>query len=326
MPTPCLVAVVVTFNRLEQLKTTLSQLLREGPSLAGCIVLDNGSTDGTADWLSTQQDPRLVVQWSRENLGGSGGFAAVMKAAKTLFDPDWIVLMDDDARPLSGTFHTFMSKNRSSADAWAARVTYPDGTLCDMNRPWVNPFSSPLAFARTLIKGRDGFHITEKSHQISAIDGTSFVGLFLSRHVIDRIGYPDPDLFIYGDDVLYTLAMTRAGLALKYDPLLAFEHDCETFTAKATMSPLWKVYYYHRNQVFVYRAAAGPVLFWPLLALRAVLWRLRANRYGVDKSQYLHLLNLALRDGIARRKPHKPDLTTRTSPNTRLVQKPRKTA
>jgi len=69
MSTPCLVAVVVTFNRLDRLKVTLARLFDQGDALSGIVVLDNGSTDGTAAWLATQTDPRLIFKRSQENLG-----------------------------------------------------------------------------------------------------------------------------------------------------------------------------------------------------------------------------------------------------------------
>ncbi|MFU1684364.1 glycosyltransferase [Phaeobacter piscinae] len=48
-----LVAVVVTYNRLEKLKVTLARLL-ESPAedLAALVVVDNASNDGTGDWLA----------------------------------------------------------------------------------------------------------------------------------------------------------------------------------------------------------------------------------------------------------------------------------
>jgi len=131
------------------------------------------------------------------------------------------------------------------------------------------------------------------------VDGASFVGLFVSRDAIRTVGYPDPDLFLYGDDVLYTLALTRAGHALSYDPSIRFEHACETALPNAPITPLWKAYFYHRNQVFVYRELVGRVLFWPLLTLRAALWHARANRYGDQAPLFRDLLRLALRDGLA---------------------------
>lgn len=67
------------------------------------------------------------------------------------------------------------------------------------------------------------------------------------------------------------------------------------------MFPLWKVYYFHRNQVLVYRRAAGRVLFWPVVFLRAVVWTFRARAYGPQRAAYLRLLRRALWDGLRRR-------------------------
>ena len=57
-----LVAVVVTYNRLNKLQDTVARLLEAAPAdLAAVVVVDNASTDGTAAWLANQSDPRLDV-------------------------------------------------------------------------------------------------------------------------------------------------------------------------------------------------------------------------------------------------------------------------
>ncbi|WP_374328265.1 glycosyltransferase, partial [Paracoccus pantotrophus] len=58
-PPPVIAAVVVTFNRLAHLEKTLARLLAE--PLDHVVVVENGSTDGTREWLAGQGDPRLVV-------------------------------------------------------------------------------------------------------------------------------------------------------------------------------------------------------------------------------------------------------------------------
>ncbi|WP_245890467.1 glycosyltransferase [Roseovarius confluentis] len=304
MATPRLVAVVVTCNRLAQLKITLERLLSSAESdLSGLVVFDNASTDGTADWLSTQSDPRLHVIRSASNIGGAGGFEAAMREASARFDPDWLALMDDDARPDAGTLAAFANAPRAQYDAWVAAVRYPDGRVCDMNRPWINPFRSAGDLLRAMAKGRDGFHLSAADYAHTdhrVVDGGSFVGLFLSRAAIARAGFPDGSLFLYGDDVLYSLALSEAGGVIAFDPGLAFEHDCATLSASTSpvMSPLWKVYYYHRNQVMVYRRVAGPILFWPVMACRATAWVMRAKAYGAQRKTYLKVLRQAVRDGL----------------------------
>lgn len=301
-----LVAVVVTYDRLAQLQVTLARLLAAPEAhLRGVLVLDNASTDGTGAWLARQTDPRLHVLDSPVNLGGAGGFETAMRAATDLYDPDWMVLMDDDARPAPDALAAFHAQGRDTHDAWAAAVYYPDGRACDMNRPWINPFRSLTYLVHSVRHGRDGFHLNEEdyaSDTVRDIDGGSFVGLFLSRAAVALAGYPDGRLFLYGDDVLYTLALSQAGGRIGFDPDIAFEHDCATLSGgdSPVMFPLWKVYYFHRNQVLVYRRATGPVLFWPVMALRALGWWRRARAYGPQARAYRRLIRAALWDGLRR--------------------------
>jgi GT2 family glycosyltransferase len=299
-----LVAVVVTFNRLDQIKLTLDRLLACRPELlAKIVVVDNASSDGTSAWLDGLSDPRIDTVHLAQNIGGAGGFDAGMRRAVDAHDADWIVVMDDDARPFAGAIERFMF-TEPAADCVAAAVLYPDRGICEMNRPSVNPFTNPQAFFKTLMgRGRDGYHIARANYftQVPVpIDLTSFVGFFVPRKCIEAIGYPDPNLFIYGDDVLYTLSLRRAGFSIAFDPRITFEHDCKTFDDDAVrhFTPLWKAYFAYRNGLFMYRQAAGPVLFWPIFVLCAAKWMLATVRYSGNKRPYLRVLCAALWDAV----------------------------
>ena len=113
-----LVAIVVTHDRLDKLKVTVARLLDSAPeTLAHLVVVDNASRDGTRDWLDSLGDPRLTVLGLRENTGGAGGFAAGMAHVRDRIDPDWTVLMDDDARPRPGALSAFHERDRGTCDA-----------------------------------------------------------------------------------------------------------------------------------------------------------------------------------------------------------------
>lgn len=296
-----LAAVIVTFNRKDKLATTLARVLEE--PVDHVIVIDNGSQDGTRAWLTSLNDPRLHVELAPRNLGGAGGFAHGLRLAAEIYDPDWIVVMDDDARPEPGALAAFRAADLAPWDAVAAAVRYPDGRICEMNRPWVNPFWHRTVFFRTLWGGgRAAFHLDDDDYAETAgpqpIDGGSFVGLFLARAAIDRAGYPDARLFIYGDDVLYTLGLTEAGGRIGFLPALRFEHDCATITEGRQIVANWKVYYHYRNLLFVYRKAAG-WLFWPALLLILPKWALKARTHtGADRKVYFRYLRQAVVDGI----------------------------
>lgn len=308
-PSVCLAAVVVTFNRLAQLKITVERLLEQ--PVDRVIVVDNASRDGTAEWLGTLTDPRLCVLRLAENLGGAGGFEHGLRAAVARFDPDWCLVMDDDARPAPHALERFRalagSERAAGWDAIAAAVFFPDGEICEMNRPSRNPFWSARHFLRTAAGGgRAAFHLPDSAYEgdgLLPVDAASFVGLFLSRVAIARGGYPDGSLFIYGDDLIYTLALRRAGGRIAFAPGIAFEHDTRTYAAGKPFrhQALWKVYYNYRNALHAYRLAAGPVFFWPILAVVVPKWLLRARAYGGDRGIFLSLLRLGVGDALLRR-------------------------
>lgn len=303
-----LAVVIVTYNRMAQLKITLPAVLAE--ACDHIIVVDNGSTDGSRDWLAAQDDPRLQVLLPKENLGGAGGFETGLRFAVAQYDPDWTVVMDDDARPAPGAFAEFRGADLRGWDAVAAAVYYPDGRICDMNRPVLNPFWHTRAFLRTAFGGgREGFHLHPADYAKTTprpVDGSSFVGLFISRGAISRVGYPDGRLFLYGDDGLYTLGLTKTGGRIGFFPQIRFQHDCSTFEpGDGRFRPLWKVYYYHRNLLFLYRLAAG-WLFWPALLVVLPKWALKGRSHGGERREFYRLLWRAVRDGITGRIPDKP--------------------
>lgn len=300
------VAVVVTHQRLAQLRVTLPALLSSDPqALAAVLVVDNASDDGTPEWLAAQSDPRLSVLRLDENRGGAGGFEAGMRRAMRDLSPDWIVVMDDDARPEPGAMAAFQALDLSGYDGFAAAVRHPNGALCEMNRPTYNPFWHKGILLRTLLGGgRGAFHLGPEDFAtpgLRAIDGASFVGFFVRAVTVQRRGYPDPALFLYGDDAIYTMGLTKAGHRLGFDPSVRFEHDSSTYSAAdPRIKPLWKVYYYHRNLLILYRIATG-IFFVPVLCLYLPRWLLRLRHHRGERGRFLQLFGLALIDGLRRR-------------------------
>ena len=132
-----------------------------------------------------------------------------------------------------------------------------------------------------------------------AVDASTFVGFFVSRAAIARVGYPDGRLFVYGDDGLFTLTLSQTGAAIGFAPSIHFEHDCSTFSG-ARLTPLWKVYYYHRNLLLFYRQAGG-WRFWPALAVLLPKWVAKLRHYPGEQGAFLRLLGYAVRDGLTGR-------------------------
>lgn len=320
---PKITAVVVTHDRVAQLRLTVQRLLAE--PIAHLIVIDNATRDMTAPWLATLDDPRLLVHRTPANVGGAGGFSLGMRLARDETDAGWIVVMDDDGRPAAGALAAFCRTDLRDWDAIGAAVFHPDGRICEMNRPYRNPFWHLPEFLSTLVRmplgqGRKGFHLGDRAYApsapVRAVDMSSFVGLLLSRAALDRAGLPDPRLFIYGDDQLYTLRMRLAGLRIGFAPQIRFEHDTTAQQGRkgVVLRPLWKVYYMYRNALIAYRVAAGP---WFRLLVPVLLrkWRRKATDYGSDARVFERMLALAIADGMAERldRPH-PEIVRLAQP------------
>ena len=74
-------AIVVTYNRLPLLKQCLAALRAQTVQGFTVLLVDNASTDGTADYIKTLAMPGLVCRNPGENLGGAGGFAGSLPPA-----------------------------------------------------------------------------------------------------------------------------------------------------------------------------------------------------------------------------------------------------
>lgn len=299
-----LAAVIVTFNRLEKLKQAVTKSLQE--SLDYVVVVNNASTDGTGPWLKSLDDPRIHVITLPTNQGGAGGFHEGFKYAHQSLHADWLVCFDDDAYPAEGSIDVFKSLNPdSSVGIVSANVRFPSGKLCEMNRPGFDPFRHKQQLAKTILGGVAGFHLTDdqiNGTESLGLDWCSFVGCFVRVSMFERgVEYPRKELFVYHDDMLFTLTVSKLGYGIVFEPSIRFIHDCESLNVGAvvTYTPLWKAYYTYRNGILVYRYVSG-VLFPAVVLVRGLGWMLKSRHYSY-KRRYLSLCVKAIWDGLTLR-------------------------
>lgn len=275
-------AVIVTCNRLPMLKTVLEHTLAQ--NFSAVVVVNNASQDGTRDWLETQTDPRLHCVHETVNSGGAGGFARGMDYAARQTDCDWLVCFDDDAWPQPDALRIFQSLPLPpTVGGVAAAVYFPNGAVCDMNRPGLNPFASIGKFCRLLKSRRRTFAIDPAAYQQTKplpVDYASFVGFFVRTALVrGPLGLPQKDLFIYADDTLYAWKLRCLGLKILFVPGIRFSHDCKTTVSFARNR--WKIYYIVRNRILFYKKIAGWLFlpFAPLLLLSTLklYWKNRTT-------------------------------------------------
>ncbi len=65
----------MTYNRKELLRQSLTAILNQEEYGADIIIIDNASSDGTADMVSKEFNlPQIIYRNTGTNLGGAGGF------------------------------------------------------------------------------------------------------------------------------------------------------------------------------------------------------------------------------------------------------------
>lgn len=236
------VAVVVTYNRRELLKRNLS-CLRANRPVQSIVVVNNGSTDGTTEWLKEQKDLIVIHQ---ENVGGSGGFYRGIQHACQL-KADWIWCMDDDVFPRADCMeHLLQHADDPSVGILAPRRLMEGNIFTNDFRQvnLTNPFAS--MYQKKL-----------KKQQVDApveICGTAFEGLCIRREAVEAIGLPNKDLFIFCDDTDYCLRAVLAGYKILYIPSALMDKE-KFFSSdnweQRSKKKKWKRFYQIRNAAYL---------------------------------------------------------------------------
>lgn len=194
-------AVVVSYNRLDYLKKCLTALENQTRPLDEIIVVENGSTDGSAEYIRNSH-PGVTLFETGTNLGGAGGFAwGVEIALAHGHGAAW--LMDDDAEPELDALEPLMGKFESIRPQpafLASLVTAGRGKFNTRNPPVISKDAQKQVLASEL----GGI----------AIDAATFVGVLINLEVAATTHLPFSDFFIWIDDSEYTHRLSRMGFAM----------------------------------------------------------------------------------------------------------------
>lgn len=235
--------VLVTYNRLDCLKITLQRYASQTLQPAYVVVVNNASTDGTEGYLNQWLDTKdtayeKVLIHSETNCGGAGGFSMGLQRAMKL-DCDFIFLADDDAyaepdmlEQLSA-FYTSQEDPDQIAALCTAVINNGQFDLCHRRR-----VQKQLLDVKGVDIGADAY-----LRQSFDVDELSFVGCAVKRKVVEQIGLPKQEYFIYFDDTEYSARIRKCGRILCV-PGARMNHNVGFNTAIN-----WKEFYGCRNRL-----------------------------------------------------------------------------
>ena len=285
------VAVVVTHERLDLLRASLAAVLAQTRRPDAVVVVDNASTDGTAEAVRTQHpDVDLVVLPS--NTGGAGGFALGIQRALEAHDADLLWLLDDDTVPCPDALARLL-------DAWSARPDEPPALVAS-RVVWTDGRDHPMNTPRPAPLARAGERAAAQAVSCVPVRSASFVSVLLDARAVRAVGLPVADYFLWNDDFEFTtrLLRDRAGLLC---PDSVVEHRTRRF-GDSEADPGPRFYYEVRNKVWLFTRSPGlrPLERGLYAASTAARWG-RTFRVSRDRATLRRAALRGLRDGVRTR-------------------------
>ena len=229
------IAVVVSYNRQALLAECISALRKQTRKLDAILVVNNGSTDQTENWLHEQPDVFSITQ---KNLGSSGGFGTGISWAYK-HGYSWIWCMDDDGYPCTNALENLLNAETPERSLLNCAVLNKDDK-------------------KTFVwKTREYKTIQEVDVNLIKGIGHPFNGTLLHRSIVEKVGVPRQGLFVWGDETEYYYRIVKqhkipvytVANSIHYHPAPAFTLKCD-WDYKSS----WKMYFYVRNRLHVHNA------------------------------------------------------------------------
>lgn len=217
-------AVTVTYGSRSAFVTRLAERLMAG-NVHKLIVVDNGSPLENQEKLKHLADiypTRIKICSLPENTGSAGGFKAGLISAEYEDDCDFIWLLDDDNLPdhnalvqLLGTYEK-VRENCCLVSLRKNRLLYRKiFNECDVKRKF-NPNNSFINYS-ILHWIRKKFLYSRRKYSLIPIPYAPYGGMFFHRQLLQTIGYPSDEMYLYRDDHEYSHRIVQAGLKIYLD-------------------------------------------------------------------------------------------------------------
>ena len=206
--------VVVNWNRKELLRACLNSLARQTGVEFETIVVDNGSSDGSAEMAEREFGARVIRN------AGNRGFCAANNQGIAVVRGQFVALLNNDAEAEPGwleALHRACSKRPDVGMAASKVLVWEDPGRIDK--------AGHLIFPDGQNRGRGtGAPDTgqyDREEEALWPDGSAAM---YRKEMLDQIGGFDEDFFAYGDDAELGLRARIAGWKCIYTPAAVVRH------------------------------------------------------------------------------------------------------
>ena len=252
--------IIVNYNSGAMLSRALEALSRQTFRNFRTVLVDNASTDTSADDVESRF-PELTVIRSRSNIGFAAGNNLGIFQAQ---DAEWIALLNPDAFPAPEWIESMLA----AADA------HPDYSFfgCRMisaGAPEILDGTGDLYHTSGAAWRRDhGLPASQGVARSGEIFGCCAAAAMYRRDAMSEVGGFDERLFCYLEDVDLAFRLRLRGHRCLYVSEAWVHHVGSAVTGRRSD---FKVYHEHRNLVWVFIKNMPWLLMWRYLPLHLAL-------------------------------------------------------
>jgi GT2 family glycosyltransferase len=231
---PRIDVIVVCWNDKEKIATALDSVFALGevaadPGFANVVVSDNGSSDGSREFVRARYGERVTIVENGANLG----FAAACNRAFAATSAPYVFLLNPDAelkdRALANIV-AFLDAHPRCGIA-GSRIYNYDGTIqpsCGEFDTWAGAFLRSSAWGELppLRRFANGFALRDFGYDAERrVDLAIGAALAIRRTLLDEIGPFDERFFLYHEEVDFAKRAADVGWQTWFVPSSEAVHE-----------------------------------------------------------------------------------------------------
>jgi N-acetylglucosaminyl-diphospho-decaprenol L-rhamnosyltransferase len=211
---PDIDVVIVTYNSAHVITDLLDSLPAALDRLsADVVVVDNGSTDGTAELLESRDDCRIVRS---ANLGYAGG---INRGVREAAGADKILILNPDTRLQERSVDPLVQALKEPATGIVAPLIHSATGKLELSLRREPTLLRGLGLTRT---GSAAFseHVSEVAEysRPHVVDWALGAVLLMSRECFDAVEGWDESYFLYSEETDLSLRARDIGLLTRFEP------------------------------------------------------------------------------------------------------------
>lgn len=225
--------IILTWNGLAYTKKCLESLLaRTTFNNFEVIVVDNGSTDDTVDYLESLSSVRLIRNGSNLGFtkGNNVGILASVDTDIVLLNNDIVIEQEDWLERMQNTAY-----RRQDIGVVGCRLVNEQRIFLH-----AGTYIYPETFWGQQIGGGQGE--INQYNSVNEVEGVVFASVYIKREVIEKVGLLDEEFFAYFEDTDYCFRAKERGYrtVCSGDVTLIHHQNVSTNENKMSFSDLFK--------------------------------------------------------------------------------------